>query len=137
MALPGIGIGYQIGDGNVNEPQLVKFGNVQTATATATLTTAQILNGVLVGNPSTSAASYTIPTSAQLDAVLNTPSVGSSFELKVVNLGTSSGVITFVANTGITLVGLNTVAIAGAVGSSAQFVFTKMADTTYTAYRVA
>ena len=133
MALPTVGVGYQVGDGNINEPQLVKFGNVQAATATATLTTAQILNGILVGNPSTSAAAYTYPTAAAIDAALNVPSVGTAVELKLVNLGTSSGVITLTASTGVTLSGSATVAIT----SSAQIVFVKTADGAYTAYRTA
>ena len=45
MALPGIGYGYQIGDGNINEPQLIKLGNVQTAAGTATLTGNMVVSG--------------------------------------------------------------------------------------------
>jgi len=135
MALPGIGYGYQVGDGNINEPQLIKLGNVQTAAGTATLTVTQILNGLLVGNPSTSAAAYTYPTAAAIDTALNVPPVGTAFRLNIINLGTSSGVITLTASTGVTLSGLATLAVTGTATCSAEVTFVKTADGAYTAYR--
>lgn len=105
MALPGIGGGYQVGDGNVSEAPLYVQGDAGAATSTATLTVAQLLSGVLVGNPSTSAAAYTLPTVALLEATLVNAKVNSSFELQFINLGTSSGIVTLTAGTGWTLVG--------------------------------
>jgi hypothetical protein len=107
MPLPTIGTGQQIGDGNVNEIVLGWQGDPQTATVTATLTAAQLLGGMLVGNPSTSAASYTLPTVALLETALggNSPKVNTAFDVQFINLGTSSGVCTFLVGTGWTIVG--------------------------------
>ncbi len=107
MPLPTIGTGHQIGDGNVNEPLIDVLGEPQTATATATLTPAQLLGRMLIGNPSTSAASYTLPTVAQLEAAIggNLPKVNTAFDIEYINLGTSSGITTFLAGTGWTIVG--------------------------------
>jgi len=140
MALPTIGGGQQIGDGNLNELLLGFSAAPQTATATATLTVTQIINGLLVGNPSTSAASYTLPTAALIDATLTNAKVGSTFDLTIVNLGTSSGLITVVVGTGITAVGNLVIAITGSaagVGGAAQFKFRKTGDAAYTVYRIA
>ena len=140
MALPTIGGGQQIGDGNLNELLLGFNAAPQTATATATLTVTQIINGLLVGSPSTSAASYTLPTAALIDATLTNAKVGSTFDLTIVNLGTSSGLITVVVGTGITAVGNLVIAITGSaagVGGAAQFKFRKTGDATYTVYRIA
>jgi hypothetical protein len=140
MALPNSGGGYQNTDGNTNEILMGVQAAPQTATATATLTAAQITGGLLVGNPSTSAASYTLPTATQIDAVFTNAKVNSTFELKIINLGTSSGLITVVVGTGITAVGNLVVAITGSaagVGGAAQFLFRKTGDAAYTVYRTA
>lgn len=140
MALPTIGGGQQIGDGNLNEVLLGFNAAPQTATATATLTVTQIINGFLVGSPSTTAASYTLPTAALIDATLTNAKVGSTFDLTIINLGTSTGLITVVVGTGITAVGNLVVAITGSsagVGGAAQFKFRKTGDAAYTVYRVA
>jgi hypothetical protein len=140
MALPSIGGGQQIGDGNLNEILLGFEAAPQTATATATLTVTQITNDILVGNPSTTAASYTLPTAALIDATLTNAKVGSTFDLTIINLGTSTGLITVVVGTGITAVGNLVVAITGSaagVGGAAQFKFRKTGDAAYTVYRIA
>jgi hypothetical protein len=140
MALPNSGGGYQNTDGNTNEIVMGVQAAPQTATATATLTAAQITGGLLVGNPSTSAASYTLPTATLIDAVFTNAKVNSTFELKIINLGTSSGLITVVVGTGITAVGNLIVAITGSaagVGGAAQFLFRKTGDAAYTVYRTA
>jgi hypothetical protein len=59
MALASVGGGYQNTDGNQSEQTIGVQAAPQTATATATLTVAQVLGGLLVVNPSTSAATYT------------------------------------------------------------------------------
>jgi hypothetical protein len=107
MALPAVGGGYQNGDGNVGEVQLLVQGTPGAATATATLTVAQLLSGILVGNPSTSAASYTLPTVAALEAALanGNTKIDQAFDLQFINLGTTSGVVTFLVGTGWTIVG--------------------------------
>lgn len=140
MALPNSGGGYQFTDGNTNEIVMGVQAAPQTATATATLTTAQVTGGILVCNPSTTAASYTLPTATALDAVFNNSKPNSTFRLVVINLGTSTGLITMIAGTGITTVGNLVVAITGSaagVGGAAGFLFRKTGDAAYTMYRVA
>jgi hypothetical protein len=106
-----------------------------TATVTATLTVAQITSGILLGSPGTSAASYTLPTVALLEADLSSAKVGSTFDLSVVNVdGSSSGVITLVAGTGWTLVGLMTVV--ATAGTAQMFRARKTGDGTWTLYRI-
>ena len=133
MALPNIGGGRQLGDGNLNEMVIGTMPEPATATSTATLTAAQVTNGMLVANPSTSAATYTFPTAAALDAALGNLKVGSTFDMVIINLGTSSGALTLTMGTATTLVGSGTVA----VSSSAILRFRKSASTpTFVAYRV-
>ena len=140
MALPNSGGGYQVGDGNLNEIDLYATASQQTATATATLTAAQITGNLLVGNPTTTAATYTLPTATAIDAVITNAKIGSTFNLTVINLGTSTGLITMAVGTGITAVGNLVVAITGSaagVGGAAQFMFRKTGDAAYTLYRIA
>jgi hypothetical protein len=140
MALASVGGGYQFTDGNQSEQTIGTQAAPQTATATATLSVAQITGGLLVGSPSTSAATYTLPTATAIDAVMTNMKTNSTFTLRVINLGTSSGVITMAVGTGITSVGNLLVAITGSaagVGGAAEFLFRKTGDAAYTVYRVA
>ena len=140
MALPSVGGGYQNTDGNQNEQTIGTQAAPQTATATATLSVAQITGGILVGSPSTSAASYTLPTATLIDATMTNMKVNSTFRLNIINLGTSTGLITVVVGTGITAVGNLVVAITGSaagVSGAAEFVFRKTDTAAYTVYRVA
>jgi len=140
MALPNSGGGYQFTDGNTNEIIMGVQAAPQTATATATLTAAQITGGLLVATAGTGAVSYTMPTAAAIDAVFVNAKVNSTFELKVVNLGTSSGIVTMVVNTGITAVGNLLIAITGSaagVSGAGQFLFRKTDTAAYTVYRIA
>ena len=135
MALPNGAGGYQLGDGNLNELTMGYAATPQTATSTATLTAAQVTGGILVANPSTSAATYTLPTAAAIDAVVTSAKVGSTFTLNIVNIGTSSGTVTLAAGTGITDGGNALVAVA--ITSSAQFLFRKTGDAAWTVYKIA
>jgi hypothetical protein len=136
MTISNIGGGSQIGDGNLNEVILTPVPAPQTATATATLSVAQITSGILLGSPGTSAASYTLPTAASLDAALGNAKIGSSFDLAVVNVdGSSSGVITLVAGTGWSTVGLLTVV--ATAGTAQAFRARKTGDAAWTLYRIA
>ena len=140
MALPNSGGGYQSTDGNTNEIVMGVQAAPQTATSAVTLTVAQLTGGLLVATPGAAAVSYTMPTATAIDAVFNNAKVNSTFELRVVNLGTASGVITLVVGTGITAVGTMAVAITASavgVGGAAQFLFRKTADAAYTVYRIA
>jgi hypothetical protein len=133
MPIPTGGGGYQVGDGS-SSVQLYAMPAPATATATATLTAAQLAPQFIVGNPSTSAASYTLPTVAALEALIpNAEKVGLAFDVVVQNLGTSAGVITLVTNTGWTLSGNMAVAIT----SSARFTARKTGAGAWTLYRAA
>jgi hypothetical protein len=134
MAIGTIGGGAQIGDGNLAEVALSALPAPLTATATANLSVAQLTNGILLGSPGASAASYTLPTVAALEAALGNAKVGSSFPVSVVNVdGSGSGVITLVTNTGWTLVGLMTVA--ATAGTAQLFRARKSGDGTWVLYR--
>ncbi len=135
MAISNGAGGYQLGAGNRDETTMGYAAVPQTATATATLTAAQVVGGVLVANPSTSAATYTLPTAAAIDAALPNAIVGSTFDLNIVNIGTSSGAVTLATATGLTDGGNAFVAVA--VTSSAAFRFRKTGDAAYTVYKIA
>ena len=129
-----IGGGYQVGDGNLAEVALSVLPAPATATATANLSVAQLTNGILLGSPGASAASYTLPTVAALEAALGNAKVGSSFPVSVINVdGSGSGVITLVTNTGWTLVGLMTVA--ATAGTAQLFRARKSGDGAWVLYR--
>lgn len=135
MAIPNGAGGYQVGDGNRSELRIGYAAAPQTATSTATLTAAQVTGGILVADPSTSAATYTLPTATEIDNVLTSATVGSTFDWNIVNLGTSSGAVTLSMGTGITNGG--NAAVAVAITSSAAFRFRKTADGAWTVYKIA
>ena len=141
MALPNGAGGYQLGDGNLNEMFIEAIPDPATVTAGTTLTAAQLLNGILVLNTAavTSNQAYTLPTVADLEAVLtNSDKTGTSFLFRVVNLGTSSGTATITTNTGWTLTGSLTMVVP--VTSGAVFIARKSsasgATSAWTLYRV-
>lgn len=136
MALPIVGGGRQLGDGNTNEVVLGTQAAPATATSTATLTAAQLVTGIILGSPGTSAASYTLPTVALLEALVTNAKVDSAFDFSVINVdGSSSGVITLVAGTGWTIVGLATVV--ATAGTAQRFRARKTGDGAWTLYRLA
>jgi|688.fasta_scaffold917232_2 hypothetical protein len=136
-ALPQGTGGYQLGAGNLNEPNMVAVAAPATATASATLTANQVLNGILLGSPGGSAASYQLPTVATLEAAISSAAaVGESFDFSVMNVdGTGSGVITLTTNTGWTLVGLMTVV--ATAGTAQMFRARKTGSATWALYRIA
>jgi hypothetical protein len=132
MALPKSGAGYQIGDGNSSEVYMLVQPTPATATVTATLTAAQILQGILVVDTSTTAASLTLPTVALVEATLSNSRNDSSFDLSVINIGTSSGTVTMLVGTGWTIVGLATVLYT----TSSLFRARKTGDGSWTLYKL-
>ena len=137
MALPSVGGGYQLGDGNLNEPEIVTVPAPATATDSATLTSAQLTNGILIGTPTTTAA-YTLPLASDLDAFLNNSKVGSAFDFRVINT-TTAGVITMTTNTGWTIgssgsQGLMT--IAATAGTVRSFRARKSAEGAWALYAI-
>jgi len=136
MALPNGAGGYQVGAGNRAETLMSAMAAPQTATTTATLTAAQVVSQMLVANPgSGAAATYTLPTAALIDAAVPNATVGSTFDLSLVNIGTSSGTATLATATGITDGGNAFTVVA--VTSSALFRFRKTGDAAYTVYKMA
>jgi tRNA A58 N-methylase Trm61 len=130
-----VGGGYQTTDGNLNEIEIGAMAAPQTATATATLTVAQVTGGMLVANPSTTAATYTFPTATALDAALANVKIGSTFDLSIINLGTGSGALTLTMGAGTTLVGSGTVAVS--TSAVLRFRRTGVNDiATFVAYRL-
>jgi len=136
MALPNGGGGYQVGDGNLNEPLIDAIPLPLSVDATATLTAAQVLNGILlVGSGATAAQTYTLPTVALLEAALsNSDKVGTSFVFRVVNLGTSSGTAIIAAGTGWTVSGSLTMTVP--VTTGATMIARKSDVGAWTLYRV-
>jgi hypothetical protein len=136
MSLPNGGGGYQVGDGNLDEPLIDAIPLPLSVASTATLTAAQVLNGILlVGSGATTAQTYTLPTVALLEATLsNSDKVGTSFVFRVVNLGTSSGTAIIAAGTGWTVTGSLTMTVP--VTTGATMVARKSAAGAWTLYRV-
>ena len=138
MALPNGAGGYQLGDGNVNDPFIDLTADPISIAATATLTTAQVLNGLILANSgvTASAQTYTLPTVASLEATLiNSDRIGTTFTFRVVNLGTSSATAIIAAGTGWTVSGSLTMTIP--VSTGAMMVARKSAAGAWTLYRVA
>lgn len=134
MALPNGAGGYQVGDGNLNEVQIEVQSAPATATDTATLTVAQLTNGIILATP-TAAAAYTLPTVALLEATVSSAKVNSSFDFTVINLASSDYDITMTTATGWTVTGGGVMVVQQA--SSAQFRARKTGDGTWQLYRLA
>jgi hypothetical protein len=137
MALPSVGGGYQFNDGNLNELKVSVAAAPTTAVDSATLTAAQITNGIILGSPSTTAA-YTLPLAADLDALLTNSKVGTIFDFRVINV-TGSGVITVTTNTGWTIgssgsQGLMTVA--ATAGTVRAFRARRLGDNSWALYAI-
>lgn len=132
--------GYQIGAGVLSEALIINEPAPATATVTATLTAAQVLNGIIIGSPSSTAAAYTLPTVALLEAALpSAVKVGASFDFTVINAdGSGSGVITITTATGWSIgssgsQGLMTVTTAG---TAQAYRARKTGDGTWSLYRI-
>jgi hypothetical protein len=130
MALPNGAGGYQVGDGNLTEVQL----NTQTAPASvaavATLTVAQLTNGIIQYTGSTGPY-LTLPTVADLELVVSSAKVNSAFDFSV--MATGSGSPEVGTATGWTLVGGMTVAN----GTAALFRARKTGDGSWSLYKIA
>ena len=137
MALPSVGGGYQFNDGNLNELKVSVAAAPATATDSATLTPAQLVNGIIIGTPTTTAA-YTLPLASDLDALLTNSKVGTIFDFRVINT-TTAGVITMTTNTGWTIgsggsQGLMTVA--ATAGTVRAFRARKLGDASWALYAI-
>ena len=141
MALPNGSGGYQVGDGNTGEIQFVAQPTpTSIAAGAATLTAAQLATRIILGSPGSSAAAYTLPTAALMDAAFSSMPNNSSFDFTVINVdGSSSGVITMTTATGWTIgtsgsLGLMTVA--ATAGTSVSFRARKTGDAAWSMYRL-
>ena len=137
MALPSVGGGYQFNDGNLNEVKISVAAAPATATDSATLTVAQLTNGIIIGTPTTTAA-YTLPLASDVDAALGNTKIGSTFDFRVINT-TTAGVITMTTNTGWTIgsggsQGLMT--IAATAGTVRSFRARRLGDNSWALYAI-
>jgi len=130
MALPNGAGGYQIGDGNLNEVNLYVQGTPTTYTAGATLTIADLENGLVIYNAA-GANNLALPTAASVDAEISSAKVGSCFDLFLLCSGAGVGTIT--AGTGWTLVGVGT----GVAGKGVMFRAVKTGDAAWSLYHMA
>lgn len=130
MAIPNGAGGYQIGDGNLGEVDIHTQGAPVAKTAAATLTAAELTNGIVTYTGA--AVNLTLPTVADLEVLVSSAKVNSCFDFSIINTGATNAA-TVVVGTGWTLVG---VAAVSAV-TSATWRARKTGDGTWTAYRLA
>ena len=132
MALPNGAGGYQLGDGNIGEAVLSVQGAPTAVAAAATMTAAELSNGLFVFNGT--AGSLTLPTVALVEADITAASkVNASFDFIIINADATTDDVTLAVGTGWTIVG-NAVVVEA---TSAQFRARKTGDGTWTAYRIA
>jgi len=131
MSLPNGAGGYQLGDGNLGEANLTVQSAPTALTAAATLTAAQLSNGLFTYTGA--AVDLTLPTVALLEAdVTSAQKVNAAFEFGIINIGgTNAG--TLVVGTGWTIVGVAAVS----ANTSARFLARKTGTGTWTCYRIA
>ena len=132
MSLPNGAGGYQVGDGNIGEATLFVQGAPTALTAAATLTAAQLSNGLFTYTGA--AVNLTLPTVALLEADISSASkVNAAFDFVIINADATTDDVTLAAGTGWTIVG-NAVVVEA---TSAQFRARKTGDGAWTAYRIA
>jgi hypothetical protein len=131
MALPNGAGGYQIGAGNTSEAQLIVQAAPTALTAAATVTAAQLSNGLFTFDGT--AGNMTLPTVALLEAgIPNAVKVNAAFDFFVVNIDGGSDDVTVAAGTGWTLVGTMQVDNA----TSGHFRARKTGEGSWTCYRI-
>ena len=130
MALPNGTGGYQFGDGNESEINMVTQVAPTAKTAAATLTAAELATGIITYTGA--AVALTMPLGTALEAAFPSMKVNSCFDFFIINIG-GTNAATVTANTGVTLVGVAAVAAV----TACQWRVRKTADATYVAYRVA
>jgi hypothetical protein len=141
MALPNGAGGYQLGDGNLSEPVLGYVDAPLTQAGTATLTAAQVTAGILiVGSGATTAQTYTLPSATAangVDSIVSSANVGSTFDLSIINLGTSSGTAALAMGSGTGFSDGGNATTTVAITSSALYRFRKTGEGTFSVYKVA
>jgi hypothetical protein len=129
MALPNGAGGYQLGDGNLSEVNIGVQSTPVSKAAAATLTAAELTNGIVVY--SGSSASITLPTVAEVEALVSSAKNNSFFDVNFINTG--AGTLTIATGTGWTLVGT----VTSATVTSAAWRARKTGDGAWTFYRMA
>jgi hypothetical protein len=131
MAIPNGAGGYQYSDGNNGEALLLVQGAPTALTAAATVTAAQLANGLFTFNGT--AGNMTLPTVADLEAEVSSANkVNAAFDFYVINIDAGTDDITVYTNTGWTLVGT----MAVTENTSGHFRARKTGDGTWTCYRI-
>ena len=111
--------------------QLTKTKVIKTENGAHTLTTAEIIEGIVDGTPTGNRA-ITTPTAAEIISALGTQSgVGKCFELTIVNKAASTHKFTLTAGSGVTIVGEPDVT----ADSSGTFIFRVSSSTAVSAFR--
>ena len=129
MALPNGAGGYQLGDGNLTEVNMTTQATPTTKAAAATLTAAELTNGIVIYSGAT--ASITLPTVADTEVLVSSAKNNSAFEVNFINTG--AGTLTIAVGTGWTLVGT----VTSATLTSAAWRARKTGDGAWTLYRMA
>jgi hypothetical protein len=115
------------------------IGAPSAANATATLTAAQIVGGVITSTGATGPTLLTMPLATDLDAALPNMKIGEFIEFDIINTGTgAANDVTLQVNTGVTIVGNPTVGSltdATIISGSGIFRLRKSAASTYVVYR--
>jgi hypothetical protein len=130
MALPNGAGGYQFGDGNETEINMVTQVAPTAKVAAATLTAAELATGIITYTGA--AVALTMPLGTSLDTAFPSMKVNSCFDFYIINIG-GTNAATVTANTGVTLVGVAAVS----ANTACNWRVRKTADATYVAYRVA
>ena len=111
--------------------QLTKTKVIKTENGAHTLTTAEIIEGIVDGTPTGNRA-ITTPTAAEIISALGTQSgVGQCFELTIVNKAASTHKFTLTAGSGVTIDGEPDVT----ADSSGTFIFRVSSSTAVSAFR--
>ena len=111
--------------------QLTKTMVIKTENGAHTLTTAEIIEGIVDGTPTGNRA-ITTPTAAEIISALGTQSgVGQCFELTIVNKAASTHKFTLTAGSGVTIVGEPDVT----ADTSGTFIFRVSSSTAVSAFR--
>ena len=130
MAFPNGAGGYQVGDGNLAEVTLITQSAPIAKTAAATLTPAELANGIITYTGA--AVNLTLPLGTDIDTAFSSMKVNSAFEFSIINIG-GTNAATVTANTGCTIVGVAAVS----ANSSCIFRVRKSGDGTFVFNRVA
>tara|TARA_R100001015_G_C4635152_1_gene203732 strand:+ start:7506 stop:7883 length:378 start_codon:yes stop_codon:yes gene_type:complete len=116
---------------NPNFGQLTKTKVIKTENGAHSLTTAELIEGIVDGTP-TGNRTVTTPTAAEILTALGVQNkVGQTFELTIVNKAASTHKFTLTAGSNVTIVGDADVAAA----TSGSFIFRVTSSTTVSAFR--